>query len=89
MTADARNKALASQARRVYLALLLERAFAEGLKGMGREANTELQIRKGTQQFDGDRYENKRIAADFGNAPNLRAKLKAGAAKIVKNANLH
>lgn len=78
-----------AEAERILIALLAERAFAEGQKARGVESDTQLQVRKGTQQFDGDRYENKRIATDFGNVPNLRAKLKAGAAKIVKNANLH
>jgi hypothetical protein len=66
----------------VYLALLLERAFSEGLKGMGNEADTRLQVRAGTQQFDGDKAENLKIAENFGEKPNLRAVLLKGAAKL-------
>ena len=70
--------------KRVYLALLVERAFAAGLEQMGREADNQLQIHTGTQQFDGDKAENRKIMETYGSAPNLRAKLKAGAAKFAR-----
>jgi hypothetical protein len=72
------------KAKRIYLALLVERAFAAGLEQIGREADTQLQIHKGTQAFEGDKTENRKIMETYGPAPNLRAKLKGGAAKIMR-----
>lgn len=69
-------------AKRVYLALLVERAFATGLEQMGRGADTQLQVKSGTQAFEGDRAENRKTMEAFGPAPNLRAALKAVAAKF-------
>lgn len=73
-----------AKAKRMYLALLAERAFAAGLEQMGQEADSQLQVLKGTQTFEGDRKENRKTLDTFGNAPNLRAKLKAGAAKFAR-----
>jgi hypothetical protein len=83
------DKADPNEKRLSYLAILLERAFSEGLKQLGKESDTQLQILKGTQQFDGDSYENKKIIEKFGVQPNLRAKLKAGAAKFARDNSLH
>ena len=70
------------EAQKMYLALLLERAWAAGQVAVGMAPDMQLQISPGTQQFEGDRRENTKIAERFGDRPNLRAKLKAGAAKM-------
>lgn len=85
----ANPKADPNEQRVCYLALLLERAFSEGLKQLGRETDTQLQVLKGTAQFEGDSHENKKIAEKFGERPNLRAQLRAGAAKLAKTHPLH
>jgi hypothetical protein len=74
------------EAQKMYLALLLERAWAEGQVALGIAPDMQLQLSPGTQQFEGDMSENKKIAERFGDRPNLRAQLKAGAAKM---GNLH
>jgi hypothetical protein len=74
------------EARKMYLALLLERAWSEGQLALGMKPDMQLQLSPGTQQFDGDSRENKKIAERFGDRPNFRARLKAGAAKM---GNLH
>lgn len=71
-----------AESERVYLALLIERAFSEGLAQLGYEADTRLQLMKGTQQFEGDKAENRKIVEDFGMTRNLRAVLMGGAAKV-------
>jgi len=68
--------------RKMYLALLLERAWSEGQIALGMTPDMQLQLSPGTQQFEGDRRENTKIVERFGDQPNLRAKLKAGAAKM-------
>jgi hypothetical protein len=74
-------------ARKMYLAMLLERAYSEGLKAQGAEADTRLQLAPGTQQFEGDKYENRQIVEKFGLAPNLRARLRASTAHFKKALN--
>ena len=71
--------------RKFYLAIMVERAYSEGLKQQGREADTRLQLAPNTQQFVGDKYENRKIAEKFGNRPNLRALFKRTAASIKIN----
>ena len=68
--------------KRAYLAILIERAFANGLEQLGCEADTRLQVKKGTVQFDGDKNENRKILEKFGPAKNLRAEMLKTAAKI-------
>jgi hypothetical protein len=68
--------------KRVYLAILVERAFAAGLEQLGHEADTRLQVKKGTIQFEGDKHENKRILEKFGLRQNLRAGLLNSVAQI-------
>jgi hypothetical protein len=68
--------------KRVYLAILIERAFANGLEQLGHEADTRLQVKKNTVQFEGDKSENKRIMEKFGASTNLRADMLKSAAKI-------
>ena len=79
-----REKTPEATKKRLYLALLVERAFAAGLEQLGKEADNQLQIHTGTQQFEGDKAENRKIMETYGPTPNLRAKLKAGAAKFVR-----
>lgn len=69
-------------ARGMFLALLLERAWSEGQKQLGAEADDRLQLAPGTQQFEGDSYENRQIVEKFGVGRNLRAALMDGASKI-------
>ena len=75
-------KADADEQKRAYLALLLERAFSEGLKQLGKETDTRLQVRTGTATFEGDKAENRSIVEKFGTSENLRAVLLKGAAKL-------
>src|SRR6185437_12075620 len=48
-------------ARRMYLALLLERAWGAGQLAMGIEPDMQLQLSPGTQQFEGDPQENRKV----------------------------
>jgi hypothetical protein len=56
--------------RSIFLALVLERRISEG-----QETDTRLQLAPNTQQFEGDKDENKGIVEKFGLKPNLRALL--------------
>jgi hypothetical protein len=71
-------------ARKMYLALLIEKAYAEGQRAQGIEADNRLQLRPGTQQFVGDAFENCKIVETFGSAPNLRARLRSNVAKFAR-----
>jgi hypothetical protein len=53
---------------RMYVARLMWEKMTEG-----KEKNTGLQIAKGSQQFVGDPYENRKIKRDFGSHGNFRA----------------
>jgi hypothetical protein len=66
-----------ADAERMSQALILQAMMAKG-----EEADTRLQIIPNTQQFEGDRRENRLIIDKFGKRPNLRAALRNGAAKI-------
>ena len=59
-----------SEKRKMFLALVIERKVAQG-----QEQDLRLQLFPNTQQFEGDRAENKNIAEKFGTKPNLRAAL--------------
>jgi hypothetical protein len=48
-------------ARRIHLALVLD-----AMTRQGAETDNRLQIRPNTQQFDGDKFDNKKIVNDFG-----------------------
>jgi len=61
--------------RRIFLALVLETKIAEG-----RESDNRLQIYPNTQQFVGDKIENRNILQNFGKKPNLRAYLRRSTA---------
>ena len=56
---------------RIAQALIIETEIAQGM-----ERDARLQIFKGSQQFFGDKYENKNILEKFGKAPNMRAYLR-------------
>jgi hypothetical protein len=66
-----------ADARRMHLAIILQERIGEG-----EEKNNRLQLFPNTQQFAGDRYDNRKIIEKFGLRPNLRAALRQGAAKI-------
>jgi hypothetical protein len=68
--------------RKMYLALLVERAWSEGQVKLGGTPDIQLQLSSGTQQFEGDKHENLKIADRFGDRPNFRTLLKGGAAKM-------
>lgn len=70
------------QQRRIYLALLVERAFSAGLEKLGHETDTRLQIKTDSEQFVGDKRENASIVETYGKQPNYRAKVLASAAKF-------
>lgn len=55
---------------RIFLAIVLERKIAEG-----QETDNRLQLRPNTQQFVGDKHENRKIKEKFTNRPNMRAAL--------------
>jgi hypothetical protein len=57
-------------ARAMHIALVLQAQM-----GQGQEADTRLQLAPGTQQFEGDAFENKKIVEKFGVKPNMRATL--------------
>lgn len=59
-----------ADARKMHLALVLQAQMAQGS-----ETDNRLQLAPGTQQFEGDRFENKKILDQFGARPNLRAAL--------------
>lgn len=63
--------------KRMFHALLLERMAAEG-----QEADNRLQLAPNTQQFVGDKYENKKIAEKFGTDSNSFAKLALGSTAL-------
>ena len=69
-------------ARKMHLAIVLQQMAEAGLKQRGVAADTRLQLEPGTQQFDGDSYENRKIMEKFGPGPNARARLLAEAAKL-------
>lgn len=71
-----------AEARKMHLALVLQAQM-----GDGQEADTRLQIAPGTQQFEGDRRENRLTLERFGRTPNLRAALRRGAAKLARTIN--
>lgn len=69
-------------ARKMHLAIVLQQMAEAGLKKQGIAADNRLQLAPGTQQFDGDAYENRKIMEKFGGRRNLRAHLMGEAMKI-------
>lgn len=57
-------------ARKMHLALVLEAMVAKGSQN-----DTRLQLAPDSQQFVGDKAENRRILEEFGRVPNIRAAL--------------
>ena len=64
----------------IWSAIVLERKIAQG-----GESDTRIQIRKDSQQFIGDKFENKKILQDFGTNRNFRAWLRTSAARMTKH----
>ena len=64
--------------RRLHLAIVLNAMTAKD-----QPQDNRLQITPNTQQFVGDKYENRKIAEKFGNAPNYRAALKRSTAHLL------
>lgn len=61
-------KTLPEDAKKMHLALVLEAQISKNI-----EADNRLQLSPGTQQFEGDPVENRKIKEQFGTNPNLRA----------------
>ena len=69
-----------ADARRMHLAIVLQ-----DMIGKNAEKDTRLQLSPGTQQFEGDKVENRKILEKFGPKPNLRAALRNGVAKFARS----
>jgi hypothetical protein len=67
------KKTLPSDAKKMFQALYLER-----LASVDQEQDTRLQLAPNTQQFEGDKYENKQISEKFGEHSNSFAELAMG-----------
>lgn len=63
---------------RIFKVLILQARMAQNT-----ETDNRLQIAPGTQQFEGDKKENKNIMDKFGARPNFRAWLKSSTARSV------
>jgi hypothetical protein len=70
------------EARQMMIAVILEARMARGA-----ETDNRLQLAPNTQQFEGDKAENRKIMDTFGPRPNLRAVLRNGAAKFARTLN--
>jgi|HubBroStandDraft_6_1064221.scaffolds.fasta_scaffold594323_2 hypothetical protein len=64
--------------RRLHLAIVLNAMTAKD-----QPQDNRLQLAPNTQQFVGDKYENRKIAEKFGNMPNYRAALKRSTAHLL------
>jgi hypothetical protein len=64
--------------RRLHLAIVLN-----AMTSKDQPQDNRLQLTPNTQQFVGDKYENRKIAEKFGNGPNLRAALKRSTAHLL------
>jgi len=49
----------------------------------GQETDNRLQLKPDSQQFVGDKYENRKIIDTYGNGQNFRAALKNGVASVL------
>lgn len=56
--------------------------YLERMQSQGKETDNRLQLRRGTQQFEGDSYENKKIAEKFGTQSNSFAELALGSTAL-------
>lgn len=68
------------EARMMSLALILGHKLEKSMALLGVAPDDRLQLKPNTQQFVGDKYENKKIVEKFGMKPNLRAALLNSAA---------
>lgn len=80
-------KTPAEDARKMHLAILLERAYSEGIRQQGGESDNRLQIALNTQQFVGDPIENRKIVEQYGTGKNLRAAFLNGVSRAARMAN--
>ncbi len=62
---------------KIAQALIIERHISDG-----QETDNRLQIMKDSQQFAGDKFENRKILEKFGKAPNMRAYLRRSTAVL-------
>lgn len=69
-----------TDARKMHLALVLQAMMAQG-----EETDNRLQIAPDSQQFQGDKSENKKIIEKFGGAPNVRAALLNATAHLTRH----
>lgn len=67
-----------ADARKMHLALVLERMVADG-----QETDNRLQLKPDSQHFIGDRAANRKIIDTYGNGQNFRAALKNGVASVL------
>jgi hypothetical protein len=77
-------KTLPSDAQRMFRALYLER-----LASVDQEQDTRLQLSPNTQQFEGDKYENKNIVEKFGEQSNSFAELALGTTALADGVVKH
>lgn len=70
-------KTLPYDAKRMFQAIYLERMAAQN-----QEADNRLQLAPNTQQFEGDKFENNKIAEKFGTESNSFAKLALGSTAL-------
>jgi hypothetical protein len=66
-------------ARKMHIALVLQASLAKG-----QETDNRLQLAPNTLQFEGDKFENRKIAETYGLRPNFRAQLRQGAMKLAR-----
>ena len=60
--------------------------YLERLASVGQEVDNRLQLMRGTQQFEGDKFENRRIVEDFGDQSNTFAELALGTTALANGA---
>jgi hypothetical protein len=81
---DASSTASDYDKRRMYIARLMWEQLGEG-----KEKDNRLQIMRGSQQFEGDKYENKKIADKFGKQSNTFAELALGTTALADGVVKH
>jgi hypothetical protein len=78
------KKTLESEKKKMFQALYVER-----LASLDSEQDTRLQIKPHTQQFEGDKHENKKIADKFGKQSNTFAELALGTTALADGVVKH
>jgi hypothetical protein len=77
-------KTLPSEAKKMFQAIYLER-----LASKDAEQDMRLQIKPHTQQFEGDKHENRKIADKFGKQSNTFAELALGTTALADGVVKH